>query len=512
MTDQQEQDELDRNLTSREWRLSNLYWIQNEKGKKVIFTPNAVQRQFDRFMWWLNIVLKSRQHGITTFACIRGLDMAIFKAGSRIGIVAHTREDAGKFFRDKVLYAYDKLDPYVKSLAGIVRRDMNGTLELDNGSIIEVSVSHRGGTFQYLHISEYGPMCALYPQRAAEVKAGALNTVHEGGIVTVESTAYGREGDFFDRSQRAMKLDQMVKAGKSELTRMDYRFFFFAWYHDPKNTLSAHDARLVTITAKMKDYLDGIEDQMDVTLTPGQRAWYTKKDEDQGDKMNQEHPSTPEEAFAASREGSYYSKELSKTRKEGRVCKVPIVPSVLVNTFWDLGRNDANAIWLHQRIGIENRFIGYYENSGRDLSHYAKWLLDYKNEHDIAFGEHYLPHDVEVTELCQVDDKSRQDVLEDLGVKPIIKVPRIEVLAEGIDAVRRVFPTCWFDSEECELGLKRLEQYQKKWNTQVQSYQDSPVKNDARNGADAFRQFAQGYDEPIRIKPKRASRRGWKTS
>jgi hypothetical protein len=66
---------------------------------------------------------------------------------------------------------------------------------------------------------------------------------------------------------------------------------------------------------------------------------------------------------------------------------------LVVNTFWDLGRNDLNTIWLHQAIGGYHRFVGYYENSGEFIGHYVRWLKDWAAERDITFGDHYWPHD-----------------------------------------------------------------------------------------------------------------------
>src|SRR5687767_11011416 len=62
-----------------------------------------------------------------------------------------------------------------------------------------------------------------------------------------------------------------------------------------------------------------------------------------------------------------------------------------VNTFWDLGRNDLNTIWLHQAKGGYHRFVGYYENSGEFIGHYVRWLKDWAAERDVTFGEHYWP-------------------------------------------------------------------------------------------------------------------------
>ena len=57
---------------------------------------------------------------------------------------------------------------------------------------------HRSGTLRYLHISEYGWTCAKHPDKAREVRIGALNTLQHGQVAFVESTAEGQEGHFYE--------------------------------------------------------------------------------------------------------------------------------------------------------------------------------------------------------------------------------------------------------------------------------------------------------------------------
>lgn len=498
-------------LADRWWRLNNLYWITDKWGKKVRFKPNWVQAQLDDRLWFLNIVLKSRQHGVTTWACIRALDMILFRSNCKAGIVAHTAADAAKFFRQKVLYAYDNLPDWLKALRPAVRRDMrDGILELSNGSSIEVSVSHRGGTLQFLHISEYGPMCSLYPERAKEVAAGALNTVAAGNIVVIESTARGASGDFYERCQTAMSMDAAVRAGTASLSELDYRFHFFGWYHDQANAI---DPGNVPIPEESAKYFELLEGELGIALSAGQRAWYVKKAADQREHMTSEHPSTPAEAFRSSVDGAYYGMEMAKAEAEGRICDLPFNPAQPVYTFWDIGHSDASAIWFMQENGPWFDFIGYYEASGEQAAHYAKQLQIYTAERDWLYSKAYLPHDIEVTEWVGTgDNKTRRELLEDMGVKPIEVVPRISNVLEGIDMVRRVLPRCRFDRTRCgppkagdrsrRGGIEALRNYRKEYNEKLETFRDTPLHDWCSHGADAFRQFAQGF-QPARVVTRR---------
>jgi phage terminase large subunit len=186
-------------------------------------------------------------------------------------------------------------------------------------------------------------------------------------------------------------------------------------------------------------------------------------------------------------DGAIYANQLKLAKDEGRITKVPI-ESVPVHTFWDLGRNDSTAIWFMQRIGLQNRFIDYYEHRLVDLDHYAKVLKD----KGYLYGEHYLPHDVEVIVLG-ANNRSRKVMLEDMGVQPIEVVPRIANLNEGIEATRQSFSSCWFDEDRCEQGLSALANYQYVFDEKFDTFRQVPLHNWASNGADAFRQFAQGF-------------------
>ncbi|WP_046970318.1 hypothetical protein [Dyella japonica] len=505
-------------LSDRDWRLTHLYYIVDKNGDVVLFQPNAVQWLFLEGFHNRNMVLKSRQHGITTLAAILALDTALFRSNTTCGLVMHKQADAEKVFKGKILFAYDRLPDWLKAVRATVRRDMSGELEFSNGSKIYVSLSHRSGTLQYLHVSEYGPMCAFYPLRASEVKTGALNTLAPDAIATIESTAHGRIGDYYQMCQRSMQLDKMLEAGTAKLTKLDYKFHFFGWWQDPINEI---DPDGVPMPSELLEYFERLENEHGVFLSPRKRAWYAKKREEQGDKMTQEHPSTPEEAFEQAIEGAYYAKEIGKALKEGRVCDLPIVPGVPVNTFWDIGMSDTTAIWFHQQFGPWHHFIDFYENSGEQAEHYVRKLL----ERGYVYGKHYLPHDGVQTEWANTGNKTRLQILQELLPGKVELVERINNLQDGIDMVRQALHRCRFDRVRCgenppgsgRGGLPALQSYRKAWNEKLDVWHDYPLHDWASNGADAFRQFAQGFpmngvnDASTRAK-RRQRDRNWRTS
>jgi hypothetical protein len=383
--------------------------------------------------------------------------------------------------------------------------DSQTELVLSNGSQVYVGASMRSTTLQLLHVSEFGKICARYPEKAREIVTGALNTIHAGQWIFVESTAEGRSGAFYELCERAQKT---ALEGRP-LSKLDFRFHFYPWWKDARNRL---DPAGVAIGEELHRYFMDLERDHGVRLDDAQRAWYVKKAETQGDDMKREHPSTPEEAFEAAVLGAVYGKQMALLRARGHIRRVEWVPTEPVNTFWDLGRNDCTAIWFHQHVAGEHRFIRYYENAHEDLAHYVRYLQDTCRGY--LWGRHYLPHDANNENLER--GESRVDRLEELGLPgEIVVVERVEDINTGIELTRKMLPTAWFDAEVCATGIKALDGYQYEWDERQGTWKPRPAHTWASNGADALRQWGQGYRPQARraIKRDRPGRqRNWRTA
>ena len=79
-----------------------------------------------------------------------------------------------------------------------------------------VSTGYRGGTLQSLHISEFGKICRQFPDKATEIVTGAFEAVAKENTITIESTAEGREGYFYDYCTEL----RIVKRGVINLARL----------------------------------------------------------------------------------------------------------------------------------------------------------------------------------------------------------------------------------------------------------------------------------------------------
>ncbi len=466
------------------WRICNLYTIIDKSGKAVPFKPWDEQLEFLESIHTRNLILKCRQRGFTTLMCIVQLDDCIFTPNTRAAVIAHKLDDAKIIFRDKVKYPYDNLPDAIKERVPATQ-DSADTLTLGNNSSFRVSTSARSGTLNWLHVSEYGKICAQYPEKAREIRTGSFPAT-ENGVITIESTAEGEGGDFHERSTAAQTLAERGLAP----SKKDFKFFFYPWWRAKEYTQS-HST--IPISPEDEAYFESVENECGITLTDGQKNWWLNEERNMGGDMKREYPATPKEAFEQAIEGAIFADDLAVAYKHKRIGHFPFDKTRPVNTFWDLGHSDETAIWLEQDQESLSTFIGYYENSGEGIEHYVKWLKAWGDEHGAVFGEHYLPHDGDRKTIWTPEGS--MVVMSRLGFRPKI-VNRTPDKWEAVKLGRRKFSQIAIDEAGCKMGLLRLKAYRKEWDERRLVWKDKPHHGPESNGADAYLTFAQSNHAP----------------
>jgi hypothetical protein len=192
-------------------------------------------------------------------------------------------------------------------------------------------------------------------------------------------------------------------------------------------------------------------------------------------------------SFDAAVEGSYYGQILNELEDKKHMQEIPREELSRTFTAWDLGMGDSTSIWVAQLVGSEVRLIDYYENHGVGLDHYVKWIRD----NDYIKAEHILPHDVRVRELGS--GKSRLEMLEEAGLE--IKIAPRMGLDDGIQAVRRLLPRCWFNVPKVQTGLNCLRNYRRDYDEKRKIFYERPLHDWSSHGSDSFRYLALGIDE-----------------
>lgn len=195
-------------------------------------------------------------------------------------------------------------------------------------------------------------------------------------------------------------------------------------------------------------------------------------------------------SWNAAIKGAFYGEAIEKAKVEKRIGSWEPDKDRWVDTFWDLGVSDATAIWFRQVVGNKIIFIDYYEAEGKSLSHYVEIL----QQKGYKYRTHWLPHDGNHNKDIGTAVKTTREMLRDsLGSAglsiDVVCTPRLPV-QDGINAVRKRFPLYYFNDINCELGLKALEFYHKRWDAKRRTFLNEAAHDWSSHAADAIRMEA----------------------
>lgn len=239
-------------------------WIQtNEMGRSLFLLypfQEKVLHLFDNND--RNIVLKSRQLGITTLIAGFALWCMIFNKDYKVLALAPTQEKAIHIL-DKVVFAYENLPAWFRSGDCEAKEKNKKTLALNNGSVIKAltgsSDSARGFTGNLLVIDE-----AAFIDNAEELWGSSQQTLAMGGRAIILSTPNGH-GNFFHKSWIA-----------AESSNNDFLPIKLKWNLHPDRDQKWRDKQTVELGEKMAsqecdcDFLtsgDGYFDEADIKFT-----------------------------------------------------------------------------------------------------------------------------------------------------------------------------------------------------------------------------------------------------
>ena len=378
---------------------------------------------------------------------------------------------------------WDELDQNIKDLLGITLVSNNSKgMTFSNGSVLKIG-NFRGDTLQGLHVSELGKIAKRYPDKADELKKGAFQAVSVGNIITIESTAEGQQGLFFEMWQRATNK---VERGK-KLTQLDFEPIFLGWMDDPDCQLFDE----VDIEPYHQDYIDRLyEDLPDIELSRPQLNWLCAKLDELGESdFDQEYPATPKRAFAQSVEGTYFHHQYQKLIKEKRIGWFPHVPGYPVSVAWDLGMNDEMVLTFLQTVDGHPRVINAYHNTGQDIEYYAKVLIALKDKYKYEYGVTIVPFDIEVKEMTS--GMTRRQTMNKYGIRNIRVLKRLSFM-ESIQVARQLINIVEIHETLAEHVVLSIQQYRKKYDSKIGAYLDKDVHDIHSNYMASFRYLAQG--------------------
>lgn len=300
-------------ISDRNRRLATLYNLTNKKGQITKFRMNKVQQHLDKHHTNRNIILKSRQHGVTTYEAIDMLDEMLFHPGWQGLIISYDKESMEEIFDNKIMYTWNSfpLRPWYEintersNKLKVGFKDNPDQITSKSFSSLMVRQSGRGGTFNRIHISEFGTIAANSPSKAKKIITGAFPTVPIAtGRIDIESTAEGDEGEFHDMFWKAW--NRQLQGIEKKLT--EFQAFFFNWQWDELeiNSIQTPEPNLPLEFKKYQADHNAkcllnpmLQPITDIQIT----YWYYKYLElgEDWKKLFQEYPTTPEEAFVSSK-------------------------------------------------------------------------------------------------------------------------------------------------------------------------------------------------------------------
>lgn len=409
--------------------------------------------------------------GFTTDECIDALDDALFTRNTECLLIAHNLDDAKKIFSGKVDLAWKNLP---KELQVLYKLDANTaqTLKFEFGdgtySSIAVDSSGRSGTYNRVHITEFADLCKKFPNKVKDILEGTIPAVPTKGRVDIESTSQGASGEFYDMFMQAWERGQPQFP-------VEYKAHFYNWQWDEEIDTLEH------ITNLPKEFTDY---QAYHSLNAQEITYYYLKwlslNKD-WNSLRKEYPTTPEEAFEAIIEGSYYGVEIGQMERTGQIGIVPHDRALKTYTVWDLGVGKNLAVGFFQRTREgQLRAVDYWQGDGSDgLPEAALAVL----QKPYIFAGHFAPHDIESTEIAS--GKTRMDTARALGIN--FKVVPDLSLEDGIHAVKITLPMMLIDKDRCKELIRALKNYCREWDDKRGAYKEIPYHNWASHGSDMMR-------------------------
>ena len=244
--------------------------------------------------------LKARQLGFSTLIAAIIFTLTVFAPGQEAVIIADKAEHATNLF-NKYKFFYEMLPAELKAL--LPKKTGNAKeVAIDYGDgqtssiriIVQGDSAGRSGTKHHLHLSE-----AAFWGDITGTLTSVLQTVDDNNpnsLIVIETTANG--------------VNEYKRLWDMDVAEGIYKALFFPWFVEPRYQTTAYDFK-----NELEDW--EIELQKEHNLTDAQMNWYHKKYLDlrkDKDRLKQEYPSTPIEAFITSG-NSVFNTELLHKRK-----------------------------------------------------------------------------------------------------------------------------------------------------------------------------------------------------
>lgn len=476
----------DPRLKDKNWRINNLYKIRNKEGQLIKFKRNRAQVHYNQNLHNRNLILKSRQLGFTTDEAIDSLDDTLFTANKDSLLIAHNLDAGESIFDKKIKFAWEKLPITLRSLYGVDSKTTK-TLKFDFGSnrgfsSIAVDTSGRSGTYQRVHVTELADISKKYPKKVPDIIEGTIPAVPINGRVDIESTSQGAAGEFYDMFITAWEWQK--DNPHKILSPYQYKAHFYNWTWDDEEMSKIQ--RIIPFSEmeqgqKFRDYAYK-HNLNELQITYYYQKWLSLNKK--WNALKREYPTTPEEAFEAVSEGTFYGENIGIMEQNGQIGVVPFDRGLKVHTVWDLGVGKNLVVGFFQRDSNNNvRAIDYEEGEG---SEGLPEMIAKVKKKPYVYGRHIGPHDLMATDVGT--GKTRIETAKGLDFQ--FTLAPDQSIEDGINAVSVWLDHVFIDKEKCKKWIKAMKAYEHEWDEKRGMYKDEPLHNWASHGADMARYAA----------------------
>lgn len=272
--------------------------IVDKAGRKVRFEPTYHQKVLAKNFGKFNIVAKSRQLGITSWAIAYSLYLTHTQPDTVCMLMSYSLDTVDIVFK-KLKAMYDDLDPAVK-LSDVANNRKE--LILENRSRIVCCVcgtkdAARGSTLRYVHLTE---VAFMDDEKLKNQLTAIEAALRPDGQIVLESTSNGMNY-WFELWQKAVNSESQ------------YKPFFFSWLDDTRQFLQEYEQNTIIYKDRNGKYLtveELDEEELSLLYKMGgdknplamkKLMWRRMKIANIGiEKFRQEYPTSATESFLVS--------------------------------------------------------------------------------------------------------------------------------------------------------------------------------------------------------------------
>jgi hypothetical protein len=262
--------------------IEKLFYVKDKDGQTMPFKLNGAQLRLLKELSGSDIILKSRQQGISTFLLAILTVVFLTQDNQKCVVIAH---EAGVTTR-----LFDRVKGFLESLSHTFpgkgfalkynsRRELMNT---QNGSTFYIGTAGQrafghGDTINWLHISEF----SRYPE-PERLLSGLLQAVPKDGHIFMETTANGY--NYFYRIWE-----------KNRITQDPFRTHFIPWFESIEYALPV--PLHTEFETEELDYMNKYHLSRDQMMW---RRWKIGQLNGDLDAFNESYPATPHDAFIVS--------------------------------------------------------------------------------------------------------------------------------------------------------------------------------------------------------------------